>query len=534
MSSPHKDGSSVKASQSTSKSYDQASESNTGLLPRDASLSSSGYAPARQPYISPPSSSLRRRLPAVNYMEPSLDHTELAFLRTVGRTRTPIAAPEDIQLNCVDRKLDTLSRHGATMQVHRGTWKGRKVAFKYIRRAWFPDGSEPDAGTSAHAYRQDMYDLNFELEVMSKASLQEHPNITKLLAVCFDTLSSESGQPRAFAEPGLIVELAHEHHPDLASFFDDNSNPDRPPRLPYDTGASLIADIADGVQVLHDHELVHADLKPGNVLLFVVGMLWRRCLEEVQVPGGVADNASRCGLTAKIADFGFVGMVTYTNDGRRVPKWGDRPRGGTPEWNSPECLKVPDPLTVLKPRSLNHPQYKPSRDIYSFGLLAAYIALDGQSPKRYTQNLTDAKLADEMLGVTVDQIDRHYGPDETVQDRTLKDAAIVIARATLALDPQARTESLRSLEIRNLLFNDTTSPSRWRTEKFVLGSNALPQSVHEFQCSGLHDAYWKSPPGFREKVLESFRRLAGGQDWMVAQPTDPGIWALLEAPGGSG
>jgi hypothetical protein len=56
--------------------------------------------------------------------------------------------------------------------------------------------------------------------------------------------------------------------------------------------------------------LSHADLKPENILLF---------------PDPDSPNA----LVAKVADFRFVGMTTYTNSGKRAGLPDARPRGGT-------------------------------------------------------------------------------------------------------------------------------------------------------------------------------------------------------------
>jgi hypothetical protein len=96
------------------------------------SMSSSGYAPARQPYLGSFSSvsrpgghqpilPLQTRSPRCALGEPNLDNLEVAFLRVISRNQIPIAKPDEIQLDCVDRRFDTTSRHGATMQVHRGT-----------------------------------------------------------------------------------------------------------------------------------------------------------------------------------------------------------------------------------------------------------------------------------------------------------------------------------------------------------------------------------------------------------------------------
>jgi serine/threonine protein kinase len=320
------------------------------------------------------------------------------------------------------------------MEVHKGRWKGQRVAIKYIRRSSSAEQSESHSNQAAIAYRQDMYDLNFELQIMSKPSLGKHRNITGLLAVCFDSIPEADGSC-ASVEPGLVVELAHEQYPDLALFFDHECNPHRPQRLPFQTSASFIVDIADGLQVLHDHDIVHADLKPGNVLIF-------------------PDTASPAGLIAKISDFGFVGMVTYTNDGKRAPLPGARPRGGTTEWNAPECLENEDPWAILGDHSLENPQYKASRDIYSFGLLSCYIALDGQSPKIYVPELAKVKLSDGMVGATEAQIKWHYQRPDVDDESSLKDLAMSIARQTLSLDPEKRIASVGALSIRSVLHHD--------------------------------------------------------------------------------
>ncbi|KAK6517421.1 hypothetical protein TWF281_004078 [Arthrobotrys megalospora] len=486
------------------------------------SVSSSNSLPARRPYLQSESSSrtsftedrsrplipIRIRSPRINPWEPNLRDVEISFLRVVTKAKVPIATPGEIKLDCVDRRLDTLSRHGATMQVHRGVWKDQRVAVKFIRRANYRiDGSEESRAEATKLYRRDMYDLNFELQIMSKKSLRSHPNITKLLGICFDA-PEESFE--MFAEPGLIVELAHDQHPDLASFFDHNSSPDRSHSISYTTGANLIADIGDGIQALHDHDLVHADIKPGNILLF-------------------PNKTSPSGLTAKIADFGFSGMTTYTHNGQRAPFPDGWPRGGTPEWNAPECFQTEDPIAIYASDD-NLPSHSRTRDIYSFGLLVAYIALDGQSPKQYIRDLDATKFSDRMIETVVSQIEKHYLPHGTVEEQSLKIPVIEIIRNTLSFDPSSRTEALRNLKLREKLFNDTTTPTTWSTELFVRDFNLFPQSPHEFVCSGLHDVYWACPAHFRERVREAFKSLAEGDDRRIGQFVDTRIMKLLERP----
>jgi len=181
--------------------------------------------------------------------------------------------------------------------------------------------------------------------------------------------------------------------------------------------------------------LVHAAIKPGNVLTF-------------------PENGSPFGVRAKITGFGFTGMVTYNNASVRAPLPNGRSRGGTMEWNAPECLYDPDLWTSAygtgQFQSLNHPQYLSSCDVYSFGLLACYIALNGQTPKLYVTDLTSVKLEGGMVDVATIQIDRYYYGYISEDRASLEQAAVDIARKIPSLGWVDRIESLRS--IRKLLF----------------------------------------------------------------------------------
>jgi serine/threonine protein kinase len=360
---------------------------------------------------SEPGMGIKRRFPPA---EQDLDYVDVRFLRVVGRNKVPIAIHDDIQLDCLDRKNDTSAQPGAIMEVYKGSWKGQRVAVKYIRRSCIGE-----------AYRRAMVDLSFELQIMSKSSLCEHRNITKLLAVCFDKASEDTNEfPNSVVHPGLVVELAHERYPDLRQFFDTGCYSDRTKRLPFQKSANFVADIADGITALHDHDIVHADLKPDNILLF----------PDIHSPGE---------LVAKIADFGFVGMTTYTRYGKRAGFAVDRPRGGTAEWSAPECLENPD--AWFSSGSIEHPQYEACSDIYSFGLLACYIALDGQSPIQYVPNLSKAKLSGTMRDIVVTRLEEYYCQNCFDGEKSFKELGMYIAQQTLNLDWKDRIKSLRSI-----------------------------------------------------------------------------------------
>jgi serine/threonine protein kinase len=374
-------------------------------------------------------------IPAVNTFAPVprrfvpqvTDH-ELGFLRVVGRNGVPIVRLSDIQFASADWKTDALTRSGLTMQVHGGIWGTQNVALKRIKKRVYDEQDEHSKANAVQDYRQAMLDQSFELQIMSKSSLRNHRNIPKLLAVSFDTAwAYDVDHIGNLVLPILVVEHADNRFPDLSLFLDSQHNPDLPERLPFETAATLIADIADGVAALHNHDLVHADLKPANILIF-------------------SDHTTPCGLVAKVADFGFSGMTTYRRDGLRVPSR-DPPRGGTTEWNAPECIRGATTAT-FSPKREQHYEL-PSRDIYSFGLLSSYIALDGQTPTSYIRNLEEVKLSDGMMEAVNMRLKAHHS--QNINDpNSLGNLVTRIIDMTLSLDYDKRVKGLGN--IRWLLF----------------------------------------------------------------------------------
>lgn len=360
---------------------------------------------------------------------PSEDY-EIGFLRVVGRNNVPIAPLSDIQFASADWQADARTRSGLTMQVHRGTWGTQNVALKRIKKHVFDESDAHSKVNAMRDYRQAMLDLSFELQIMSKSSLSKHRNIVTLLGITFDPEWTSDADPTGtLVLPILVVEHADNHFPDLSLFLDPGHNPTRPERLPFETAASLIADIADGVTALHNHDLVHADLKPANILIF-------------------PDDTTPCGLVAKVADFGFSGMTTYRSDGFRVPGR-DPPRGGTTEWNAPECTGEVGPPVYIKGIRQEHPYEMPSRDVYSFGLLASYIALDGQTPNSYIRDLAQVKRSDGMIDAVRARLEAHY-PQTMDELRSLGNLVARITETTLSVDHEKRTKRLG--DVRSLLF----------------------------------------------------------------------------------
>ena len=108
---------------------------------------------------------------------------------------------------------------------------------------------------------------------------------------------------------------------------------DRTPQLPFDLIVSIAAQVADGLQCLHDNGIWHRDIKPSNILI---------------APGNVA----------KIGDFGLahIPMSELTRTGTVL---------GTPRYMSPEQARG----EVVDHRT----------DIFSLGIVL-FEMLAGQTP----------------------------------------------------------------------------------------------------------------------------------------------------------
>jgi len=333
---------------------------------------------------------------------------EVSLLRNVGRNRVPVVPLAEISLDCNNSGNENNQLGGASMQVYRGQWNGSRVALKYMR-AQEPTGADRRVLLE---YQRAIQDIDHEVLLMSYKPLCEHRNITKLLGISFDSV-----------KPVLIVELAHQSFPDLRHFFNPHRNKNLPDAMPFELAAGLISDIADGLAALHSYSVIHADLKPENTLIF-------------------PDPASPIGIVAKIADFGMSGMdsqLPFTTDYGRVGRVGDsaNPRGGTPVWLAPECHEC-----------TNVHQNKPSRDIYSFGLIATYIALGGRHPKTYAEDLVRTKQSDSMVETAVRLLKSYCA--RPLVDKRLRQV-VEIARSTLRLEPNDRIQSLNG--IRRLLYD---------------------------------------------------------------------------------
>ncbi|KAK2808067.1 hypothetical protein FQN50_004985 [Emmonsiellopsis sp. PD_5] len=133
------------------------------------------------------------------------------------------------------------------------------------------------------------------------------------------------------------MELACPEHPTLRELIKGRE-------IDVPTRMSLLRDVFEGIEALHDLDLVHGNLKPENVLVF---------------------RSSDAKLIAKLSDFGPPLADSRTSKA-------DLEAGDSEHWNAPECLRngPQAPAAFSKTKS---------GDIYSYGLLACFVLL-GELP----------------------------------------------------------------------------------------------------------------------------------------------------------
>lgn len=289
---------------------------------------------------------------------------------------------------------------GAFGAVAKATWVQENGTSKVVavKRFHHLDVNAADNSEDQKRFRRALYSLYLELEIMARSS---SPYIAKALAVSFQE-NDNSAHSDARISPLLILDPADFSHPDLSQYF-RNSSAKHPIELSL--FKTFTSGIALGLQALHRLGVVHADLKPANVLLF---------RHEGQ-------------LVPKLADFGISGITAS----------GETPRGGTREWNAPECLPGVRREVSVK-ASLHY------RDIYSFGLVVAYMLQDGNGPfDSNVDNRDQIKLASE------DSVFDHIWKLIILKQHLLTGAQLLgiqeILKISLKLTPEARSISLQGL-----------------------------------------------------------------------------------------
>ncbi|NP_001089404.1 uncharacterized protein LOC734454 [Xenopus laevis] len=164
----------------------------------------------------------------------------------------------------------------------------------------------------------------------------------------------------------------------------------------------LMRQILEGVAFLHQHNVVHLDLKPQNVLL-----------------------TSDCPLgDIKIVDFGLSRILNNNEELREIM--------GTPEYVAPEILSY-EPISI-------------ATDMWSIGVLA-YVMLTGTSPF-----LGDDK---QQTFLNISQLNVTYNSEDF---EGISDSAIDFIKALLIRKPEARASAVDCLQHPWLAQGDLPDP----------------------------------------------------------------------------
>ncbi|KAL8997290.1 MAG: hypothetical protein Q9169_003382 [Polycauliona sp. 2 TL-2023] len=393
--------------------------------------------------------------------------------------------------DCVDKDCDKIGS-GATFSVYKGSWGEGRAAFKYLKDDIIPQIAERQDVTFAaddwqgtrrkREYESAMKSLMFEIKLMAKRPLSHHRNIIRLLGISWDE-DEEVEQPtlKDPIRPVLIVELAWEDYPDLASYA--SYQPGRSRCLTAEEAVSIAADVADGLAALHSFGVVHGDLKPANVLLFL----------DVENPMESVPGENRNPrLVAKIGDFGYSGTVSSEDD----------VRGGTRFWNAPECLDSCDDKEMKE--SATHQ----SRDIYSFGLLLVYLWTDGGSP--FDRIATDLAAVDRAK--LDDRVSDHCRTlvRQSKFSKVMEEVAVAVesvARDTLYLDPRLRCSTIGGVRLK--LTGRENTKSIEEIERFTratffsirVAGAPEPMSYEDIAFSNFWHGSEKQIPESRKRLL---------------------------------
>jgi serine/threonine protein kinase/ankyrin repeat protein len=176
-----------------------------------------------------------------------------------------------------------------------------------------------------------------EVLTMCHPPLLAHPNIVKLLGICFEI---EGPMVAGLAMPVLVVECAESGN--LAEVLETARKEERP--LGFEEKLALCVDVAHGLEILHACDIVHGDVKCENVLVFE-----NDCQNE-------EPDEPKSRYICKLTDFG---ISTHTAENIIL--------GGSRPWQAPECTRG----AYFKLEGAK------CTDIYSFGMLLWRVMLDG-------------------------------------------------------------------------------------------------------------------------------------------------------------
>ena len=149
----------------------------------------------------------------------------------------------------------------------------------------------------------------------------------------------------------------------LDQIFLDANHPQKynGPKLPHHF--TIFLQLAEGLEYIHSKNLIHRDIKPGNVLIYI--------------------DSTDGKITMKWADFGLSRSVNER--GTYAMSSGIK---GTRNWYAPELLKL---ISQLQRSTQRRGTVK--SDVYALGLVFAYLLLDGH----HLYGFDDIDIANNIL-----------------------------------------------------------------------------------------------------------------------------------------
>jgi putative ABC transport system permease protein len=322
-------------------------------------------------------------------------------------------------------------------------------------------GPQGDADAGFQAAIADRYLIDKEIGQGGMGTVYLARDVRHNRTVAIKVISPEAvsgiGIPQFLKETRYVARLQHPHILPLydsgeaagcpfyvTPFIADGSLRDRLNRgsVPLDAVLRIADDVAQGLQHAHDHQVLHCDVKPENVLV----------------------TGSGRHLHAYVADFGIARAVHA-----EVREWGRHGEidssAGTPAYVSPE-------------QASGETNLRPTSDVYSFGCVL-FEMLAGRPPfhgsttmetvaRRFVENVPDAS---------------RFAPH-------VPRAISAAVRRAMALSPEERFDTPGALvEQLERAAISARSPARKVTARLLAGGGAIIRRLNPSKPSSRRVAF---------------------------------------------